>query len=82
MCAVLQKGVAGAEYLASDREPFRWKELIEKWVDEFSVQPPKEVSAAASDRTSKKVNSQQTLKALDLSLKYPSVLEGVRKIPR
>jgi hypothetical protein len=77
-----------SSYIASDNHPLRWSELAELWAKEFGVQaPPMSESvpqASLSKRPqaslSKRVDAQETLKNLQITLRYPNVIYGVRRI--
>lgn len=56
-------------YIASDNQPQQWNQLIDEWKLPKTEGTPK--------RISKKVNSTNSIKALQVDLEYSSVREGI-----
>ncbi len=76
--AAAERAQPGTSWIAADGKPHRWKDLIDQWQRDYSLQIP--TDAAPSKRASKRANSSKTLKELDVRLKFPDVFAGVRAI--
>ena len=79
LMAAAQAGRQGATYLAADGRPQRWDRLIEGWQKEFDLNLPS--VCAQSRRSSKQIDSRASLAELGVTLLFPDVQSGVRKLP-
>jgi hypothetical protein len=68
----LEVGEPGRVYLASDGHPCLWKDLAHEWGGTEG--------SDGSKRASKKIQPARSLRELGITLKYKSVLEGVRAL--
>jgi nucleoside-diphosphate-sugar epimerase len=78
--AAMRKGQETRIYIASDNRPMKWTDLCGHWEKEFQLKVSSAKTASSAERMSKRVNSSRTLKELEIQLKYPCVLDGVRDL--
>ncbi len=77
LIAAAEKGSRGASYIAADSQPYRWRNLIRIFQENYDL---KEVNGPPSKRPSKIVDATKTLHELSLKLKFASVEEGVKSL--
>jgi hypothetical protein len=77
--AAMNTGQPGTNYIATDGAPHSWEHLSKRWMpDQWKPSvTPQLPSMKNISRSSKRVDGSATLKALNLTLKYPDVLSGV-----
>ena len=67
-------GEKGKIYIASDNNPQKWQDIISHWEE---VNLVKDVPQKISNRTSKKIDSSQSIKLLKVNLKYRNFAHAV-----
>jgi hypothetical protein len=68
---------AGLHFLAADGQPKRWYELSDRWID---IPLKAEFNRDLKKEDSKIVDSSWTLKTLNVTLRYPSIFEGIESL--
>ncbi len=68
---------AGSHFLAADGHPKRWYELSDRWID---IPLKAEFNRDLKKEDSKIVDSSWTLKTLNVTLRYPSIYEGIESL--
>jgi nucleoside-diphosphate-sugar epimerase len=76
IAAALKSG-RSRRWIASDQNPYRWSELIPILQETYRIG---EIAEKESSRASKRVDSSKTREELQIKLRYPDVLAGLKQI--
>lgn len=75
--AALERGRAGAVYHGSDAMPLRRRELVEWISTKLGAEPARRADASSTRGANRRVLSERTRSQLGLTLRHPSVREGL-----
>ncbi|HEY3448449.1 MAG TPA: SDR family oxidoreductase [Myxococcales bacterium] len=75
--ASLERGRAGGLYHGSDAAPLRRRELVEWIAGKLGIEPPRSADASSARGANRRILSERTRAELALTLRYPSVREGL-----
>lgn len=75
--AALDRGRDGAVYHATDAEPMRRREVVTFVAGRLGIPPPRAERSAPADGPSRRIRGERTRAELGLTLRWPSLREGL-----